>query len=205
MITEIYENGPFLVNSYLLFEGKTSLVIDPGKGSASLIDQIRKKVAAPEAILITHPHIDHVEGIPLLKEAFPDIPVYMSFEAADHLSEIPLQARMFGIPAPGKIICDRKLPVSGSLSLGLFQIEYVSTPGHCPGSLTYYIGGALFTGDLLFQGSVGRTDFPGGDYSLLCESILTLYNYPDETPVYPGHGGQTTIGEEKKFNAYIRP
>lgn len=135
----------------------------------------------PTAILITHAHPDHVCGIEYLTQRYPDLPVY-------------------GLDTQ---VCNTPLPERLNL-LGL-SIQMISTLGHKEDAVCYYIESEqiIFTGDTLFQESVGRTDLPGGDMSALVQSLQKLATLPDATKVYPGHGYPTTIGHEKQFNPYM--
>jgi len=199
-----FENGLFSVNTYLLTENTSCLIIDPGSDIHILLNDIKKLNVNCQGILITHPHIDHVEGVSRAKKQFPSAPIYLSADAVKFLSDIPNQARLFGLPVPESFICDKPLEHDGSVHIEPFSIQYIQTPGHCPGSLSFLINGSLFTGDVLFQGSIGRTDLSGGNFSLLSRSITEkLYLLPDSTPVYPGHGDATSIGWEKKNNPYV--
>ena len=198
------ENGAFGVNTYLLAKESFCLIIDPGSGILPLLDQINNEHLTCIGIFITHPHIDHVEGIPLLKCKMPSVHIYISAEAVPHLSDIPYQARLFGLPIPDQILYDISLKNEGTIQIDSFSVQYFSTPGHCPGSLSFLIDGSLFTGDVLFKSSIGRTDLKGGSYPLLSQSITEkLFTLPESTQVYPGHGAPTSIGWEKKNNPYI--
>ena len=205
MNINLLENGFFSVNTSLLIDGNSCLLIDPGSGSLSLLDKISAMHLNCCGILITHPHIDHVDGIPILKLKIPDIKVFIAEDAVPHLADIPYQARLFRLPVPAPIQYDTLLKDEGLIQIGPFSVQYFLTPGHCPGSLSFLIERSIFTGDVLFYESIGRTDLEGGDFTLLNNSIKEkLFTLPDDTTVYPGHGESTTIGWEKKNNPYVK-
>ena len=205
MVINSFENGPFGVNTFLLTEGRDSILIDPGAGILPLLEKIKEQNLNLLSFLVTHPHIDHLDGVPLIRKIFPDTPGYISKDGASELSNIPYQARMFGVKNPGSLCFENELQAEGTLNIGPFSIRFCSTPGHCPGSLSYIVCGVLFPGDVLFRETVGRTDLQGGDTSLLFNSIKEkFFTLPDSMPVYPGHGPRTTIGHEKQYNPFLR-
>jgi glyoxylase-like metal-dependent hydrolase (beta-lactamase superfamily II) len=206
-ITSIcFENGYFSVNSYLITdESGNALIIDPGSGVSQIITEMNRTGSHLRSILITHPHIDHVEGIPLIRKLLPDAVIYISSSAEDYLDEIRIQARLFGVEDPGPIKIDKFIENENPFNIGSITVTPLKTPGHSPGSLTFEIGNALYTGDLLFRGTIGRTDIPGGDFNTLIQSIKEkLYSYDDSTIVFPGHSRSTTIGYEKRNNLYLK-
>ena len=120
------------------------------------------------------------------------------------LKNVSVQAAMFGLPDPGNPKPDQFVTDNESVKVGELDIKVLHTPGHSPGSVTYRAGGNLFVGDLLFAGSIGRTDLPGGNYEALINSVQSkIFILPDELTIYPGHGPKTTIGEEKRFNPFF--
>ena len=204
MTVKSFANGPFEVNTYLITDGNDALIIDPGAGILPLLGEIKKRELGIRAFLITHPHIDHLDGIPALKNLFPSVPGYIAKDAVPEISKVSLQARMFGVKDPGILHIENTIKSEEILHIGPFSIKPLSTPGHCPGSLSFLIDGSLFPGDVLFRGTVGRTDLPGGSMAILRKSIeKKLFTLPDETPVFPGHGEETTIGDEKRYNPFF--
>lgn len=187
------------MNSYILSDKKT-IVIDPG---AEILDI--QFPSAPEAILITHAHIDHVEGVNPLRKKFPGIRMMISADSAAILDQISGQARMFGLPDPGIITADDIIEPDKSFEVCGMSFTAIATPGHCPGSISFLTGNSCFTGDALFKGTIGRTDLPGGSAPLLLDSIIEkLLTLPDETVIYPGHGPSSTVGQEKRSNPWLK-
>lgn len=204
MVIKPFINGPFSVNTFLLIDGNDAILIDPGAGIRPLLEEIKSLNLHFLAFFVTHPHVDHVDGVPFIRELFPDTPGYISNTGIGELQHIPLQARMFGVKNPGLISFENGLPSEGTLETGPFSIRFFSTPGHCPGSLSFIVNDNLFPGDALFSGTIGRTDLPGGDMTLLLDSIeRKIFTLPEAMPVYPGHGTGTTVGYEKKHNPFF--
>jgi hydroxyacylglutathione hydrolase len=132
------------------------------------------------------------------------VPFYMNELDMPFLDSIPVQARMFGIPDPGVITVDQNLPESGEISIADLTLKLLYTPGHSRGSISILIEDTLFTGDALFNFSIGRTDLPGGNYQQLINSVNEkIFVLPDETIVLPGHGPETTVGREREFNPFF--
>lgn len=203
--------NPFQENTYLISnENKGCWIVDPGmygpEEARHLDDHIRDKGLHPLGIINTHAHIDHLFGIPYLLSRY-DIPVHV------HEREFPLwesaaeKARAYGLaldplPDPDHLLSDQ----TGEISLGKDVLVCLSTPGHSPGSLSFYYapGQWVISGDALFAGSIGRTDMPGGDHDQLIQGIKDqLLPLPPETRVYPGHGPATQIGVEAKTNPFL--
>jgi glyoxylase-like metal-dependent hydrolase (beta-lactamase superfamily II) len=156
-----------------------------------------------EAILVTHGHFDHVEGVAGLAEAT-GAKVYCSAAVIGVLKG-DQGCSASGLPVPAlneshlTVIAD-----TSAIQVGTLAVSVIETPGHTPGDVTYEIQGSLFCGDLLFSGSVGRTDFPGGDFGVLLQSLRRLIDaYPADTRVYPGHMEATTLGRELKYNPFL--
>jgi hydroxyacylglutathione hydrolase len=201
-----HENGPFGVNTYLVMNesNKRAFIIDPGSNDLKiLLDGIAKEGYSLESIVCTHGHIDHVAGIPFIKKRF-RIPFFMCDLDREILETVSLQARMFGVPDPGKLTVDQMIPTSGTISFCDIQFTILHTPGHSQGSVSFYHDGTVFVGDALFNMSIGRTDLPGGHYEQLIHSIEhLLFPLPDDTRVLCGHGPETTIGFEKNMNPFF--
>lgn len=191
--------GSYQENAYIIINEETreAIVIDPGDEGKSLISYLKGLNVKLQYILLTHGHLDHVGAVDELREEF-NIPVYIN--EAD-MKYIERRKMAFG---PMKR-ADFFLKEGDDLSFGTHSIKIFETPGHSKGSLSYLIDGVLYVGDVLFQGSIGRTDLPGGDFNELISSIKDkLMKLPGNTRVMPGHGPETTLSQEKSFNIYLR-
>ncbi|MCL2326252.1 MAG: MBL fold metallo-hydrolase [Proteobacteria bacterium] len=201
--------GAFGVNTFILIcrATKRAAVIDPGGDVGEIVEAIRAEGAVPEFMLFTHAHIDHMYGAKGIKKAFPDIKVAYHALEQQVVDAIPDQCRMFGVPCSEMPPCDVDLAQTPDFGVGQLQVYSLLTPGHTPGGVVFYLPleKLVFTGDLLFKGSVGRTDFEGGSGTELRRSLdLMISHIPDEVTLLPGHGKYTTMGEEKKSNFYLR-
>ena len=188
--------GPLAENCYLLWEDapapRPGLVVDPGDDFPKIRDFLESESIRPLGVLLTHAHFDHIGALPALTEAY-GVPVWCP--EADHpLYHSPDNGMPPWYPAV------KNLPPLSSAPLPEFGFQVLNTPGHSPGSTSYYFPeeGLVLTGDTLFAGSVGRTDLPGGSETVLMHSIRTvLFSLPPKTLVFPGHGPRTTIGIER--------
>ncbi|MBA2522428.1 MAG: MBL fold metallo-hydrolase [Solirubrobacterales bacterium] len=198
--------GPVAENTYMFRrdDSKRAIVVDPGDEAPLLLGAIEELGLDVEAILLTHAHFDHVGAVaPLARET--GAPVYCPE------IEVPVLADIMSFVWPGfgpYESWDAEETVAGGerLDLAGFSIDVLFTPGHSPGHVTYSVADetAMFSGDVLFQGSVGRVDLPGGDGPTLARSLRALVeNHPPETTVYPGHMGVTTIGAELATNPFL--
>ncbi len=203
--------NPFQENTFLwINENKECWITDPGMYGHTeekiLFDYIENNQLKPQQIINTHAHIDHILGIDALKTKY-NIPFGMHQKEMPVLSNAKGSAMMFGLNMGASPNVDFYINEGDKIHLGTDEIEVRFTPGHSPGSIVFYYpaGKLVVAGDVLFNGSIGRTDLPGGDYETLMESITNqMYTLPDETTVYCGHGPSTTISNEKLHNPYIR-
>jgi len=199
--------GPVAENCYVVRRDGSdhAVIVDPGEESDRILAAVESLGLTIDAILVTHCHFDHIGAVSPVAEAT-GAPVWCPEIEVPVLADI-----MSYVPWPGfgpyeSYDADEKVAGGERLSLAGLGIEVVFTPGHSPGHVTYAIPdeGALFSGDVLFKGSVGRTDLPGGDWGTLLESIRGLVDsYPEETTVYPGHMGITTLGAEHATNPFL--
>jgi glyoxylase-like metal-dependent hydrolase (beta-lactamase superfamily II) len=197
-------NGPFMVNSYMVVNNDRGIVIDPGSGIGPLLDKAVSEGVTIEAIIATHGHIDHIDGVNMAKGKT-GAPFYVSALDSPLVQNVQMQANMFGLPPVEAITAEKELPASGDIKIAGLDCALFYTPGHSKGSVSILIEDCLFSGDVLFNYSIGRTDLPGGDYAELIDSIRkNLFIMPDETRVLSGHGPETTIGTEKKHNPFLQ-
>ncbi|MEH6304759.1 MBL fold metallo-hydrolase [Olivibacter sp. CPCC 100613] len=206
-----FENNPFAENTYILYdETLNCAIIDPGMYTEAEEKRVLHFISSnnlnPTLLLNTHCHVDHVLGNRVIYEAFGLLPQFHELEASV-LSDVQVRAPMFGLRYEQSPIPEHFLPTAGEVSFGNTVLALIFAPGHSPGHLCFYHQQekVLIGGDVLFKGSIGRTDLPGGNHQLLLRNIKEkLYNLPNDTVVYPGHGPETSIGEEKVNNPFVR-
>lgn len=203
---EGYQVGQIMTNCYLVSneETKELVIIDPGDQADLLARKIDESGAKPMAILLTHGHFDHVLAVNELAEQY-QIPVYVHENEKKQLHSTAVEFFPH-LGRSGEIRVDHFISGEPLLKLAGFEIKVLMTPGHTQGGVCYYFEkeGLLFSGDTLFFGSIGRTDFPGGSYKDLIQSVETkLFPLPEDVVVYPGHNNATSIGFEKQNNPFF--
>jgi len=203
---------PFFKNGYLVSceRTKEAVLIDPGDEVPTLLETVEALALRVKYILLTHAHLDHITGVGAAKAALGS-PIWLHRDDLFLYEGLVEQGRMFGIPAAPAPPVDAFYERGQRLTFGDCLVDVRPTPGHCPGGVCLAIGLAaemsrsLFVGDTLFAGSIGRTDLPGGDSDMLLRSIReVLFTFPDETVIHPGHGGDTTVGRERRTNPFLR-
>jgi glyoxylase-like metal-dependent hydrolase (beta-lactamase superfamily II) len=198
--------GPLQNNCYLVVDetSRRAAVIDPGLESEPVLEKVRGADLTVDWVILTHAHFDHVCGSGLFTRS--GVPSLLHPADLSLLAKAPETARFFGFsvaapPTPSRLVREGETVTVGGLSLAVLE-----TPGHTPGGISLLGEGAVFVGDTLFAGSVGRTDLAGGSHETLLDSIREkLMTLPDATVVYPGHGPATTIRAERRDNPFLQP
>jgi len=204
------ESQPFAENSYLVWRtgGTEAFVIDPGFEPGLILEAIAERGLTLVGIVCTHGHVDHIAGNAAMKQAYPTAPIVIGTGDAKMLTDavVNMSAKYgFEVLSPP---ADRLVNGGETYTVAGIDLEVHDIPGHSPGHVVYVMREmkpiAVLGGDVLFRGSVGRTDFPGGSFPLLKAGITrVLWPLPADTVVYPGHGPVTTVGHEKRTNPYV--
>ncbi|MBL8999667.1 MAG: MBL fold metallo-hydrolase [Phycisphaerae bacterium] len=206
-IIDTFTLGPYATNCYLVRVGGEAWIIDASFDPDPIIDRLRRLGIKPQALILTHAHIDHIAGVRDLLHAFPGTPLWIHEAEKDWLLDPELNLSAFaGLPITTPP-AERLLRDGDDLMLGATSWRVLHTPGHSPGGITLHHepSRTAFVGDALFAGSIGRTDFPGCSFEQLERSIRSkLYTLPEQTTIYPGHGETSTIGEERRDNPFVR-
>lgn len=206
MIIKSLAVGPIMANCFILgcTATREAVVIDPGDETERILMALAEEKLRVKYILNTHGHFDHVGANKGLKEVTGADILIHPMDAA-MLEQLSVTAMAFGLTAENSPPCDQPLQDGDTVTFGDISLKVIHTPGHTPGGVSFYHeDGAVFVGDTLFAGSIGRTDLPGGDYSTLLTSIRKrLFPLGDAVKVYCGHGPETTIGNEKRFNPFV--
>jgi hydroxyacylglutathione hydrolase len=196
--------GAFQENSYLIVDDATnrSVLVDPGAEPDALIDMVRRSGSTLEAIWLTHGHIDHIGAIAGIQREW-HVPIYM------HPADLPLyqrgasQAAMYGLPFEQPGDPDFELADGDRVRVGSLVFEVMHTPGHSPGHVVFQNEATMFGGDLLFAGSIGRTDLPLSSPAQMNDSLARICELDGDISVHPGHGGSTSIGHERMTNGFL--
>jgi hydroxyacylglutathione hydrolase len=199
--------GPVKENTYILYHSNNeAIIIDPGSEGAKIIQNIESLKLKPLAILLTHAHFDHIGAVDSIRDKY-KLPLYIHKKEQDWLTNTKKNGSIhFGQNITAKPASHLLTDNDKNVKIGSFSFDVLSTPGHSPGSVSYYIkdAGAVFSGDALFAGSIGRTDLLGGSQDILLNSIHEkLLQLPEDTVVLSGHGPETTIGMEMDSNPFL--
>ncbi|MGD9082421.1 MAG: MBL fold metallo-hydrolase [Desulfobacterales bacterium] len=197
--------GPLMANCFIFGceETKEAVVIDPGGDADRILFSLADPGLKVKYIINTHGHFDHVSANGKIKDATgADILIHPL--DAPMLGMLSSNAAVFGISVENSPPCDQTIEEGDTVSFGKITLNVIHTPGHTPGGISLYTDKIVFVGDTLFAGSIGRTDFPGGDFNTLISSIKTkLFKMDDDMRVLSGHGPETSIGSEKRFNPFV--
>ena len=211
MILEIRTAPPFYKNGFVIGceETREGSIVDPGDEVDDLLDAARSHGLTIRHILLTHAHLDHITGVGRAKGALA-APVYLHRDDEFLYQGVVQQGLAFGFKVEPQPPIDKYYEGEEPIRFGKYEVHVRHTPGHCPGGVCLAVkregsqDHILFVGDTLFAGSIGRTDLPGGNLETLLNSIRkVLFAFPDATPVYSGHGEETTIGRERKTNPFL--
>ena len=183
-------------NCYIVYDEATreAAVIDPGDNAKSILHAVAEEKLTVRYVLLTHAHFDHTGALRALHEALPAVPIYVHPADTDETRNM----------SHGNLIYTDTYEEGDTVRAGALEFTVLETPGHTPGSVTLRCGGALFTGDTLFAGSCGRTDFDGGSAEQMRASLRRLGQLPGDLSVYPGHGESSTLSYERRQNLYLR-
>ncbi len=211
MIVESQAVGPFFKNGFVVGceETREAILIDPGDEVASLLAFAERGKLTIRHILLTHAHVDHVTGVAAAKRRL-GVPIYLHRDDLFLYERAVEMGAMFGLDVEPQPPIDVFYTLSDVITFGTYDVRVHHTPGHCPGGVCLQIGKKgtpakeLFVGDTLFAGSIGRTDLPGGDHATLIAAIRNvLFPLGDDAIVHPGHGPDTTIGQERRTNPFL--
>lgn len=202
-----FTGGGFGENCYLVRCPVTrkAILVDPGAAVGEMLRTVEREGIEVVAIVLTHAHIDHVDGVAAAKRAT-GVPIHLHRDDEVLYQRAPEQAARFGLPMDPLPPIDEYLVDGEEIVFGNCRLEVRHTPGHAPGHVILVGPGVALVGDVVFAGSIGRTDLPGGDFQTLMHSIRShVLPLPDETILYPGHGEETTVGREKRGNPFLVP
>lgn len=207
MVVRCFAGGAFAQNAYLVTCAETGsgILVDPGAAVDEMLRVVERENVEVSAIVLTHAHLDHVEGLAMAKRVT-GAPILLHVSDMQLYEAAPQQATMFGMSLEALPPVDRHLEVDEVIPVGTCELRVREAPGHAPGHVILVGDGLALVGDCVFYGSIGRTDLPGGDLATLMRSIRAeILTLPDETTLYSGHGPETTVGHERVANPFLIP
>ncbi len=202
--------GPFQSNCHIVACGETgeAVIFDAGDDAPDILARVKAMGVTVKAVVNTHAHLDHVAGVGGVVDAL-GVPVFMHRDDEPLYQSVGQQALMFGLPVPRTVAIQRWLVEGDTVRIGNMRGEVMLMPGHTPGHVIVVFPDETppraIVGDVLFQGSIGRTDLPGGDHETMMRTLERFIPMPDDMVVHCGHGPDTTIGEEKRWNPFLAP
>lgn len=205
MQIEMITTGPIQENCYVVMDETThdAVIVDPGDDAPRIVEAVERMGARPVSIVNTHCHFDHVGAVSALQSRY-DIPFYIHPNDHEMLENASFTASNFGMKIEQPRV-DRFIREGETVAVGNSRLSVRFTPGHCPGHIILVGDGFALVGDVVFAGSVGRTDFPGTSWEVLSASIKReLLTLPDDTVLFPGHGPSTSVGRERRTNPYLQ-
>ncbi|MDD3168399.1 MAG: MBL fold metallo-hydrolase [Eubacteriales bacterium] len=206
MMIKRFYTGPLSVNCYVAADETTkkTFMVDPGGHNVDMVNFIKNNDLDLEYIILTHGHGDHIGGVPDLRKEFPEAKLVACIYEKELLENADLNMSTMVYGYPVTFAADQFVTEGETLQVGAMELRFLHTPGHTPGGMCIVTEDVVFSGDTLFEQSIGRTDFPGSSYEAIVKSIREkLFTLPDDTKVLPGHMGTTTIGFEKENNPFV--